>query len=205
MNLLQARSIMDCLLEALSPGCIRIEPAGSYRRAKPDVGDLEIVAIPDPGHPRPVFGEKAFSTNLDAILYGLQWGDGDTLRLSKPIAGGPKYKKFWVSRNHGYSWLIKLDLFLVTPPAQWGVDFLIRTGPHDFSQWMVTHQSMGGALPDGFHCEGASIWSNDGRPILMPEEIDYLKFCGLDWIDPSNRRPQWGRFSRKDLQTTKAI
>jgi len=44
--LADARVIAESLMAALGPGCERIEIAGSIRRGRPDVGDIELVAIP---------------------------------------------------------------------------------------------------------------------------------------------------------------
>jgi DNA polymerase/3'-5' exonuclease PolX len=41
-----AKRLADCLVKAIAPYCERIEIAGSVRRKKADVKDIEIVAIP---------------------------------------------------------------------------------------------------------------------------------------------------------------
>ncbi|GAI67541.1 unnamed protein product, partial [marine sediment metagenome] len=46
MELEQAQEIADDLLKRLYPYCQRIEVAGSVRRQKPEVGDIELLCIP---------------------------------------------------------------------------------------------------------------------------------------------------------------
>lgn len=48
MQYLEAKKIADDVLEQIRPHCFRAEIAGSIRRLKPEVKDIEIVAIPKP-------------------------------------------------------------------------------------------------------------------------------------------------------------
>lgn len=191
-----ALKIAEELVECLRPGCMRIEIAGSIRRGKPEVKDIEIVAIPDLTplpHPRAEFGKpipKAYKMYLDAIL--------DEMAIERKIRfekNGNKYKKFDFKNR------INVDLFLVTPPAEWGVQMVIRTGPADFSHWCVTRQRNGGAMPNIYRVQDGAVWlgaHEDKNPdlttkLFMPEEIDFLHFLGLDWIEPGEREARWTR------------
>ena len=46
MRLDEATAIAERVVEILRPHCDRIEVAGSVRRGKPEVGDIEVVCIP---------------------------------------------------------------------------------------------------------------------------------------------------------------
>jgi DNA polymerase/3'-5' exonuclease PolX len=181
------------LMDWLRPACDRIEIAGSTRREKPEVGDIEIVAIPKAGAPRPVFGQrKIFPRMLEQVLDNMQNQRG----LIEPIKGGEKYKQFWLLEGRVH--LIKIDLFLVEEPRQWGLIYLIRTGPADFSKWMVTPRSKGGALLEGYFVRDGYMWKHgDGKtwppsPIIdVPEEADYFRLCELEWVEPRERQAQW--------------
>ena len=201
--------VAEWLVDELRPGCERIEIAGSIRRGKLDVKDIEIVAIPILKPPRPEFGKPVDKTPLDGILRQLVEPDG----MLKPVKGGDKFKQFEIRRLAEFGiaeplYPFKLDLFLVTPPSQWGVEFMIRTGPSDFSQWMVTQKSKGGALPDGYFVRHNVVWAEgtevpnkavDSIEIMcelnsveMPEEEDYFELCGLmPVIEPEKRVAQW--------------
>jgi DNA polymerase/3'-5' exonuclease PolX len=187
--------VAQSLAEALRPACVRLEIAGSLRRQKALVHDIEIVAMPR--LERDLFGDLVVPrdgltvdapTELDEVLARLVRQD----RLCLGDRMGSRYKKFWVSAPDRPR--IKLDLFIVLPPAQWGVLFAIRTGPADFSHWIVTQRLAGGALPS--HCrvlDGAVREGliGEGKIIPMPEENDFLEFLGLGWIEPAERIAQW--------------
>lgn len=193
----------------LRPACIRLEQAGSVRREKREVGDIELLAIERPGRPRPEFGKpvNAFLTHLDRAIFQLQ-EEGYSAGLERD---GPRWKTIKL-KPEMFSILkeapveIKVDLFIVVPPAQWGVQMVIRTGPGGkggFSQWMVTQRSKGGALPNGYLVTEGGVWKADqqgsgredpaGEPVPMPEETDFFEFCGLPYIPPNERIPNWRR------------
>jgi len=183
----------QALVDVLRPACERIEIAGSLRRRTALVHDIEIVAMPRLG--RDLFGDLAVDapTELDAILARLVRQD----RLCRGDKGRSRYKNFRVSVTDQPR--ITLDLFVVLPPAQWGVLFLIRTGPAEFSHWVVTQQLAGGALPS--HCrvlDGAVREGliGEGKIVPMPEEIDFLEFLGLGWIEPAERVARWTQWEQ---------
>jgi DNA polymerase/3'-5' exonuclease PolX len=171
----QAKGIADRLVEKLSPYCERISIAGSVRRLKPEVHDIEIVAIPEMRTGRDMFGNE---TGGEVIF------PNDIFQDWKVIKNGPRYKQFTLPEN------INLDLFLVLKPAQYGVLLAIRTGPADFSRWIVTPKYNRGALPGDCRVQDGGVYRR-GELITMPEEIDFLDLLGLGWIEPSERRPQW--------------
>ncbi len=207
MKLTHANAIACWLVDQLRPACGRIEIAGSVRRKKPEVKDIEIVAMPDLTPPRVEFGQKKiFRTQLDAVLNQLFEDKHIGFEMS-----GDKFKKLNLYRPGDWNPLIQVDLFLCTPPSQWGVLYTIRTGPaaleNNFSKWVVTQKHKGGGLPDGHFVKHNVVWiesqigeedvprdpvkaakvMNDQNHVPMPEEIDFLNFLGLGWIDPDKR------------------
>src|SRR5437879_3251534 len=61
IKLTHARAIADDLIEKITPLCERCEIAGSIRRQKAEVGDIEIVAVPrwiEVPDPDDLFGAK---------------------------------------------------------------------------------------------------------------------------------------------------
>lgn len=176
--------VAERLIGWLRPACERIEIAGSVRRGKPEVKDIEIMAVPKSEAPKPVFGQRqVFPRMIEQVLHNMEFTRG----LVEPVKGGEKYKQFWLLE--GKIHVIKVDLFLVTPPAQWGVQMVIRTGPAEFSQWMVTQRYKSGALPDDYFVENGAVWdrTDASAPIPMPEEKDFFELCGLEWMDPAKR------------------
>jgi DNA polymerase IV (family X) len=197
MRHVHALEVAESLIDFLQPACKRIEIKGSICRLKPEVKDIEILAIPDltpPPHARPEFGKpipKVYKTLLDKMLDEMQGEEALVFKKS-----GDRYKQLWLKYAG-----IAVDLFLVLPPAQWGVQAVIRTGPAEFSHWMVTRKLKGGALPDGYIVEDGVVGERvrtakgDMRngEIAMPEEIDFLNFCGVGWIEPKDRVARWVR------------
>ena len=117
----------------------------------------------------------------------------------RPLNAGKKYKKFVVATDGGAQ--INLDLFVVTPPAEWGVQMVIRTGPAEFSHWCVARVRNGGVMKNTHRVQDGAVWLGDREEknpdpltkLSMPEEIDFLNFLGLGWIEPGEREARWRR------------
>lgn len=174
MNLSDASAIAHKYKTALEPYCDRIEIAGSIRRRKPEVKDIELVCIPKAA-PN-LFQEPDRGSYLIAITDTMLAVDAEVLK------NGSRFKQFALTEG------LNLDLFCVLPPAEWGVIFTIRTGPADFSQWIVTQRSKGGALPSYAQVKDGVVHVGN-RTIQMTRERDFLEFCGLGWVEPEERRP----------------
>jgi len=104
------------------------------------------------------------------------------------LKNGPRYKQIALPEG------INLDLFLVLPPAQFGVIMAIRTGPAEFSKWLVTARKDGGALPSNCQVRDGAVW-RDGASVPMPEETDLFNFLGLAWSEPGQRQAGWPKGS----------
>lgn len=202
----QVLPIAQLIVERLAPYCQRIEIAGSLRRQKPTISDIEIVAIPK-HEQRPTAPASLFAPS-ETAPHNLLWAYLDQLMQAGKIAHpthkgwGDTYRKFTLTTTNGLTH--KIDLFTATA-ENWGNTLLIRTGSADFSRWMVTPQSKGGALPDGYHHSGGMM-HHHGRPIPLPEEADYFNLCGLPYIPPTDRTragmptsqtPQWHALTLK--------
>jgi DNA polymerase/3'-5' exonuclease PolX len=169
-----ARQLADQLLEELFPYCMRIEIAGGVRREKPECHDIELVAIPKMEPLKDIFGIVAGQRNLlnefiESSVYFCE-------------KNGDRQKKIV------YTLDINCDLFIVLPPAQWGVIFTIRTGPADFSKRVVTPRKHGGYLPSNCRVINGTLHNAYDHIFPMPEEIDFLDFLGLGWIEPKERK-----------------
>lgn len=196
MNLHEAEAVAQDLYWQLEPACERLQIAGSIRRKKGDVKDIEIVAIPIiQRHQRlNMFGEliaEYFESEIDALVRssGLDdWGLDPELKRD-----GSKYKRLQ-HLNSG----ICCDLFLTTE-AGWGGALAIRTGPGDFSKALVTlalrqnkhvadgylihgHPKSPGGCPKGPDC-----------PLIIPtgSEAEFFSALGLPWIEPEYRTEAW--------------
>lgn len=155
------------LVERFAPDCQRIEIAGSLRRQKPTVGDIELVIIPKP----------ELYKRLDALL-----GDGK-ISHTQPKRWGDKLRAFRmnVAGNN-----IQCDLFIQPDPSTWGVNLMIRTGSSDFSRKMVTSQAQKGWMPDCFRVHEARVWWR-GKALDTPEETDVFDLWGMAVVSPELR------------------
>lgn len=184
-----ARVKAELLMHYLAPVCERIEIAGSIRRGKPQVGDIELVAIPRiyESEERDLFGEVLGepSDRIDQALEASIAGESRHCINGQPdpwlekLNNGERYVKL-----HDRYLDIQIDLFLVRPPAEWGPIFAIRTGPAKFSQRLVT-----GLHVRKLKCQdGRVIETKTGKTIPCPTEKRFFKLCGLRWKEPEERR-----------------
>lgn len=160
--------IAQRLLDALRPFCDRIEIAGSLRREVPQVGDIELVAIPI--RPADLFNHPVKGpTPLDRFL------DDHRITFTKR---GDRYQQFTYGRH-------TVDLFLPTA-ATWGSVYTIRTGSWEFSHWLVTAQAAGGACPNEVQFRDGRLHAH-GRLLSTAEETDVFAALGLVYIAPPLR------------------
>jgi DNA polymerase/3'-5' exonuclease PolX len=166
----EALDAANKIYDLLAPICERVAIAGSLRRGKPDVGDIEIVCVPMPE--ADLFGDECVNSlriHSDLIHAGYRMGkfDGDHF---KQFDAGP----------------CNCDLFITTRP-QFGVIFTIRTGCAEFSHRLVTPRSQGGLLmPSSLRVKDGRIWHGD-TAYDTPEEINVFEIMGLKWIPPEER------------------
>lgn len=173
MDYSQAVEIAKAWVENLSPYCQRIEIAGSLRRRKPEVKDIEIVAIPIETKMVNMFGQVTAGVGA---IDGYLTGAGIHF-----VKSGDKYKQAILREG------IKLDLFLVTPPAQWGYIMAIRTGPADYSKWLVTSRRYGGAMPSYLKGRDGAIWHGT-RIVETPDEESFFGVLGIPMLPPELRK-----------------
>ena len=126
MELNNARLIAEGVLELLAPHSEIINIAGSCRRGKNEVKDIEIVVLPKPQIIKDVFGEDMETGRSKAFI-------GKVQLLGEALKGSPVNGKYvQVKLKEG----INLDLFI-----PFGFDyyrqFAIRTGSGDYSKNVI--------------------------------------------------------------------
>ncbi len=161
MQLDQATAIAERVKAQLAPHCDRIEIAGSIRRRKADVGDIEIVAIPKP------YDVGLFASGIAPIVE--QW---PRVRGVLPC----KYTQRMLPDG------IALDLFFATA-ENWGLIYAIRTGSADYSHRVLAH----GWSVRGFKSVDGVLHNSAGRPVATPEEEDLFRIAGVAWVPPEKR------------------
>jgi DNA polymerase/3'-5' exonuclease PolX len=159
----EAYAIALNVLEQLRPHCYRIEIAGSIRRKKPDVGDIEIVAIPKP------FSIGLFESGIATVVNKWKKVKGD-LKY-----GNSKYTQRILPEG------IRLDMFFAEE-GNWGQILAIRTGSAEYSHSVLAK----GWVQKGFKSEAGYLF-REGERYEIREEKDLFKIIGLSYIGPENR------------------
>lgn len=181
----QAERIAVEIIYLILPYCERLAIVGSLRRGKPDVGDIELLAVPRLTERFDMFG-MSHGTEVDALddrcreLVALGVFQNRLDKADRP-AFGSKYKRLLFQG-------VGLDLFAVTEPAEWGVLSIIRTGSADFSHRLVTPVEKGGWMPAGMVCRDGAFWNlASGSKFTTPEEHDAFAALGRAYVEPSER------------------
>lgn len=177
--------MVETFVSILAPACDRIQIAGSIRREKPDVKDVEIVAIPKSSTHTNLLGEpiSGAPTLLDELLEQLTRKLSNTYQFDQEVKrNGPRYKRLVTRFEETVS---AVDLFLADSD-NWGNQLAIRTGSREFGKWFMTKQSYGGAMPFGMRQIDGYLWRN-GQKVRCPEEEDYFRALGIPCLPPPER------------------
>jgi DNA polymerase/3'-5' exonuclease PolX len=191
MELHKALKIANNLVAQLGPYCDIINIAGSCRRNKVLVKDIELVCLP-------------MKTKIEQFdLFGPPQYDHYlrnphfcriVKKLGKILKGKPEGKKMQIDLPEG----IKLDLFMPSDFDYYRI-FAIRTGSADYSKnviarawreigWVGTENG----LRRYSDCEKENnIWKcyeqNPELPPIWKSEEEFFEWLGLKWIEPSER------------------
>ena len=168
----EAKKIADDLLVLLGGHFERLETAGSLRRKKDLIGDIELVGIPKPVQVQGLFGTYEVPS-IEPIV-GLMGAFGYTVEKA-----GDKYLKFVAEHQ------MSVDLFICGPKT-WGCIFMIRTGSAEFARKMVTKISRGGWCPNDMRFLDGRLL-RDGNLLDTPEEIDVFRELGTAYVPPEQR------------------
>lgn len=204
MMLEEAQYLAGQIVQELTPYCSKIEVAGSIRRGKLAPKDIEIVCIPKFAATQATL----FDDPKDSLLDPNRWANNPNATnllggylnqllkhpfqairtdLRKDKAGkespfGPKYYRIsWQAGDiHNYQ---PVDIFAIIPPADFWVQMVIRTGPAEFSHWLVTK------------CKEQDICFTEGhiehilthQVLPCSKEEDVFTLSGIEYLEPSKR------------------
>jgi DNA polymerase/3'-5' exonuclease PolX len=175
------------ILNAILPACEQATIAGSIRRRAPDVGDVEILAIP---RRRQRIVTDGFFDQREVIDDDLRDRVDELIGtgLLAPHPTDPKRGERYSKLLHPRSGL-QVDLFSVRT-STWGIGLLIRTGPAAYSHWFVNEaRRRGYHVADGFqlHRGGMGCGSIACEVIPTPEEDEVYRILGLPFVEPARR------------------
>lgn len=168
------------IVALLEDACERIQIAGSIRRRKAYVGDIEILAIPKTLPLRDMFQHECGRIDLlDARLSALITHNEFSLRPSKTgvTTYGPK-NKLLIHTTSG----IGVDVFSTTPEF-WGMALFVRTGPAAWNKrafQRLTNRGLQG------HAYGG-VTDRYGRERPCPDETTVFRFLDVEYIEPHRR------------------
>lgn len=170
MQLEKAKAIAEELKTLLEPACERIETAGSIRRQKPEVRDIELLCIP-----RYIGGVDQLDWEVRTLL---SWGIlGYRRNKRASIVYGPK-NKLLLHRESG----IGVDIFSTTEKC-WPVALVVRTGGK------ITNQRIASAaIKKGWHLRayGDGFDMPTGH-IRCDSEREVFELVGLRYLQPWER------------------
>jgi DNA polymerase/3'-5' exonuclease PolX len=181
VKLADARAIGEQLIEELSWGCERIEIAGSVRREKPEVKDLELVVLPGMGQ-RPVGFWESEEYSMFEMAMDEALTRGVLEKDERLVRWGSKYKRARF-RNGGQDLVVEL---FVAQRHTWGYVLALRTGPADFNKIWASHEYHGGCLPLGYRLRDGELWHH-GEVVPVEEEEAFFEAIGLPWWPPAER------------------
>ena len=185
-----AMHVAEKIISELAPFCDHVEIAGSLRRRRETVKDIEILAIPRLGpQPTDLF-KQPFGIRDDYLMNYLatalnmpapMW----TLRPSK--VGGTSFgnlNKLLVYRS-GLPQCpeIAVDVFTGTV-ENWGRDLWIRTGP---AAWNTACAARAQVMGMQMHAYGPSSFTRDSLPVCCPTEEDFARVLEITPPPPTAR------------------
>ena len=131
-----AKEVADQLVRLLAPHCERIAAAGSIRRKRPQVKDIELLCASKVTSTADLFGRAVtkwyfLNRRLDALV-----ADGSVLKKRADKSGRYSYgeqNKLLVHVPSG----VPVDVFSAST-ENWGMSLVVRTGPKEFNVRMMS-------------------------------------------------------------------
>lgn len=174
MKLLDATQVAVEIVSKLTPYCDKVEVAGSIRRGRANVHDIDIVAVP----------------NEDKLLAGGFFGRQHLISTmaypAEPRTNGTKIATF-LHKGRTIEEDIAVDIYWATPET-WGTLLLIRTGSkeHNIKLCMLARDK-GWKL----HASGEGLFDAYDRRIASSAEEGIFAALGLPFIPPGKREVRY--------------
>lgn len=169
MRLEMAQELAEKIIATISHLCEKIEVAGSIRRKKAEVGDIDIVVIP-----------KLFMWGRIPIVMRSELD-------AKPGIGGPELIRMYVPfatccpYQDNSERRVQVDFYAATAQT-WGVILLIRTGSTDYNIRLCTH-----AKALGMMLSASRGVLEKGTVIASKTEEEIFKALVLPYVAPGDR------------------
>ena len=191
MPLERAQKLADRFVELVGGHCERIDIAGSVRRKKDFVGDIEIVCFPKVWGIPNLLGEP-----VDHRVAGFI----GTIQQKFKVMKGNLMEGRYVALTDRQTETVKIDLFMPTWEDYYR-QFAIRTGSADFSGKVIAHtwvEKGWCGTENGLRLQAECTKKGDSwelkdsvkKPFLPPvweSEKDFFKWLNIPWVDPVKR------------------
>ncbi len=165
-----AWAVAKKIAQELSPACERVEIAGSLRRGKPAVHDIDIVVLP---RSSPEVALQASASGLDEVLRALI-GRGSL----KVVRDGDKIRSFIATKTD-----IPIDVYVATHDT-WATLLLIRTGSKEHNiQLAQRARQLGMKL----RASGDGIENRDGKLVKIQSEDEIFSLLKVPYLAPEKR------------------
>lgn len=166
----------------LTPYCHRIAIAGSLRRKKPTVGDVEILYAPKcEDRQADFFTTEPIDLAHEAICTMLTNG----VIAKRPSAIGVftfgSLNKHCVDAETG----ISVDFFCEPNPLDWWRSLAARTGPKETSVALMTNAKLSGRTA---HAYGIGLTDQTGARVPVESERDFFEKCNVEYVEPEDRK-----------------
>jgi DNA polymerase (family X) len=164
MNLAHAQKLADRIAEELRPYCSRMEIAGSIRRRRPEVGDIDLVCLAS----NPI-------ALRDRILRNSALVQDGGMNLIARLSNG-----------------VQLDIFLAQPsfkdlieqrPGNFGSLLLCRTGSVAHNVFLVEHAKKLGLKWNPYY----GVFDARGQCLASETEEEIFKALRLEFVAPEKR------------------
>ena len=182
----EALRIAELFCAVLRPHCQIVEYAGSLRRGKPEVSDIEICYVPRyASRPKDLFGEETEAVSIVELF--IEAMVDHTIITKRPNAAGVltwgQLNKLAVHRESG----IPVDFFCEPKPEHWPRTITIRTGPKEFNLRLIMSARRRGI---SVHAYGDPMTGAGNNGIIPPvrTEQDFIEACGLRYVHPYKRQ-----------------
>ena len=179
-----ASEVAHSLVALLQHVCERITIAGSLRRGKSEVGDVEILFVPK------------IEQRPDG-LFDTQQVDLAALWIDKLLADGVLQKRPSVIGRFAWGLQNKLAIhtasgipvdFFSTTEAHWFVSLIIRTGPAQFNPNLIMSLDSRGYKLHAYGPGTGLVNKKTGEDVIVTSEEQILHLAGMKYFTPEERR-----------------
>ena len=180
-DLIQAKSIAGEVIDLLQSAFVNLHVAGSVRRGKPQVSDIELVGIPVS---TTLFKQLTSSLEQDGII---------TKHDYKPENYHPSYR--WGDAYRGFNYKGMLIEVFCAEPETFGYIYWLRTGPGEANTavmyWLKQRQSPV-RMADGavWYVEYHGDEYQRISQLRVPDEHTLFDLINVPFVPPSQRNEQ---------------